>query len=86
VGDPWLDVSRVAERVGMGGAVVAKNALNRLEGGDSKLPLVPDVAIHYRCGDNIVSHYGFLPFLSVMLLAVYIISSKLIYWNILRRY
>lgn len=27
-----------------------------------ELPAVPDVAIHYRCGDNVVSHYGFLPF------------------------
>merc|ERR1711991_256701 len=26
------------------------------------LPLVPTVAIHYRCGDNFVGHYGFLPF------------------------
>ena len=26
------------------------------------LPLVPDVAIHYRCGDNLIGHYGFLPF------------------------
>jgi hypothetical protein len=29
---------------------------------NSILPLVPDVAIHYRCGDNFVGHYGFLPF------------------------
>jgi hypothetical protein len=29
---------------------------------DKKLPLIPDVAIHYRCGDNFVGHYGFLPF------------------------
>lgn len=28
----------------------------------SVLPLIPDVAIHYRCGDNFVGHYGFLPF------------------------
>mmetsp|Transcript_20074 Transcript_20074/g.28848 ORF Transcript_20074/g.28848 Transcript_20074/m.28848 type:complete len:390 (+) Transcript_20074:81-1250(+) len=28
----------------------------------SKLPLVPDAAIHYRCGDNTVGHYGFLSF------------------------
>jgi hypothetical protein len=26
------------------------------------LPTVPDVAIHYRCGDNVVTHYGFTPF------------------------
>ena len=26
------------------------------------LPAVPDVAIHYRCGDNTIGHYGFLPF------------------------
>lgn len=26
------------------------------------LPLVPTVAIHYRCGDNFVGYYGFLPF------------------------
>eukprot|EP00600_Ochromonadales_sp_CCMP1393_P013036 CAMPEP_0175000898 /NCGR_PEP_ID=MMETSP0005-20121125/2841_1 /TAXON_ID=420556 /ORGANISM="Ochromonas sp., Strain CCMP1393" /LENGTH=378 /DNA_ID=CAMNT_0016255739 /DNA_START=135 /DNA_END=1271 /DNA_ORIENTATION=+ len=28
----------------------------------SSLPLIPDAAIHYRCGDNFVGHYGFLPF------------------------
>ncbi len=27
-----------------------------------ELPLIPDVAIHYRCGDNTVTHYGFTPF------------------------
>mmetsp|Transcript_28067 Transcript_28067/g.26929 ORF Transcript_28067/g.26929 Transcript_28067/m.26929 type:complete len:437 (-) Transcript_28067:100-1410(-) len=26
------------------------------------LPIIPDVAIHYRCGDNVVTHYGFTPF------------------------
>jgi hypothetical protein len=26
------------------------------------LPIIPDVAIHYRCGDNTVKNYGFLPF------------------------
>jgi hypothetical protein len=26
------------------------------------LPFIPDVSIHYRCGDNLVTHYGFLPF------------------------
>ena len=26
------------------------------------LPLIPDVAIHYRCGDNFGSPYGFIPF------------------------
>lgn len=26
------------------------------------LPLIPDAAVHYRCGDNFVGHYGFLPF------------------------
>ena len=26
------------------------------------LPFLPDVAIHYRCGDNFVGHYGFVPF------------------------
>ena len=28
----------------------------------TQLPLIPDVAIHYRCGDNFVGEYGFLPF------------------------
>lgn len=27
-----------------------------------ELPAIPDVAIHYRCGDNLNSIYGFLPF------------------------
>lgn len=26
------------------------------------LPLIPDAAIHYRCGDNFIGHYGFVPF------------------------
>ena len=26
------------------------------------LPTIPDVAVHYRCGDNVVTHYGFTPF------------------------
>jgi hypothetical protein len=26
------------------------------------LPIIPDVAIHYRCSDNFIGHYGFLPF------------------------
>ena len=26
------------------------------------LPLIPDVAIHYRCGDNFGAPYGFIPF------------------------
>lgn len=26
------------------------------------LPFLPDAAIHYRCGDNFVGHYGFVPF------------------------
>lgn len=26
------------------------------------LPVIPDSAIHYRCGDNFIGHYGFLPF------------------------
>lgn len=29
---------------------------------EQQLPLIPDVAIHYRCGDNTVTHYGFTPF------------------------
>lgn len=35
------------------------------EGGSHEiqsLPFIPDAAIHYRCGDNLVTHYGFLPF------------------------
>lgn len=32
---------------------------------DKPLPLIPDVAIHYRCGDNFVGHYGFLPFRAI---------------------
>lgn len=29
---------------------------------NTKLPTVPEAAIHYRCGDNIIGHYGFLSF------------------------
>ena len=28
----------------------------------SSAPIIPDVSIHYRCGDNTVGNYGFLPF------------------------
>lgn len=31
-------------------------------GSIASLPVIPEVAIHYRCGDNLVAHYGFLPF------------------------
>lgn len=34
---------------------------NNTKPGDT-LPLIPSVAIHYRCGDNFVGPYGFLPF------------------------
>lgn len=29
---------------------------------NSSLPLIPDAAIHFRCGDNFIGHYGFVPF------------------------
>lgn len=28
----------------------------------TSLPMIPDVAVHYRCGDNTVGHYGYLAF------------------------
>lgn len=28
----------------------------------ASLPFIPDVAIHYRCGDNVYEHYGFTMF------------------------
>jgi hypothetical protein len=41
--------------------VVGVNDLSTMPAGTS-IPLVPDAAIHYRCGDNFVGYYGFLPF------------------------
>lgn len=41
--------------------VVSISDLSTVDAG-TVLPLIPDVAIHYRCGDNFVGHYGFLPF------------------------
>jgi hypothetical protein len=41
--------------------IVRSSDLSTVASG-SVLPLIPDVAIHYRCGDNFVGHYGFLPF------------------------
>jgi hypothetical protein len=41
--------------------IVSASDLATVSAGTS-LPLVPDAAIHYRCGDNFVGHYGFLPF------------------------
>jgi len=29
---------------------------------NKEIPLIPSVAVHYRCGDNFVGEYGFLPF------------------------
>lgn len=38
----------------------------RSEGSDSfyaePLPFIPETAVHYRCGDNLVAHYGFVFF------------------------
>jgi hypothetical protein len=51
--------------------VLGEEATTRIEKDDltnaspqSKLPLIPDVTIHYRCGDNIAFNYmyGILPF------------------------
>jgi len=33
-----------------------------LDPGTEAIPLIPTVAVHYRCGDNFVGEYGFLPF------------------------
>lgn len=41
--------------------VVGRGDLTKLAVG-AVLPFLPDVSIHYRCGDNFVGHYGFLPF------------------------
>ena len=41
--------------------VVAKADMTKQAVG-TVLPFVPDVSIHYRCGDNFVGNYGFLPF------------------------
>lgn len=41
--------------------VVRKRDLSTAAEG-ATLPLIPEAAIHYRCGDNFVTHYGFLPF------------------------
>ncbi len=45
----------------MESTVVSKQDLSNMPFG-TVLPLIPDAAIHYRCGDNFVGHYGFLPF------------------------
>lgn len=31
----------------------------------TELPFIPDAAVHYRCGDNFVGSYGFVPFHAV---------------------
>jgi hypothetical protein len=41
--------------------VVASDDLSNVEAG-TKLPVIPDASIHYRCGDNFGGHYGFVPF------------------------
>lgn len=49
------------ENVSKSHTVVTESDLTSVEVGTT-LPLVPDAAIHYRCGDNFVGWYGFLPF------------------------
>lgn len=46
---------------GLNCTVVSGSDLSSMAVG-TVLPLIPDAAIHYRCGDNYVGHYGFLPF------------------------
>ena len=41
--------------------VVTADDLSNVPVGTS-LPFIPHLAIHYRCSDNFVGHYGFLPF------------------------
>lgn len=54
-------LSHLADTSTAKSTVVNRNDIStEVEG--SVLPLIPDVAIHYRCGDNFVGHYGFLPF------------------------
>ena len=49
----------------------------------SVLPFIPDVAIHYRCSDNFVRPYGFLPFSAITdripvgtVRTIYVLSEK----------
>lgn len=53
--DHHLEVQKATE------TIVRNGDLSSLPPG-SILPLIPEVAIHYRCGDNFVGHYGFIPF------------------------
>jgi hypothetical protein len=41
--------------------IVRKEDLSSVNVGD-RLPLIPEVALHYRCGDNFIGYYGFLPY------------------------
>lgn len=49
------------QEMGSTSTVLTKEDMTNGKVGDM-WPLVPDVAIHYRCGDNFVHPYGFLPF------------------------
>lgn len=53
--------------------VSKKDVINEI----GRFPVVPDVAVHYRCGDNLVTHYGFLPFAALK--SVISVTDRTIY-------
>ncbi len=64
-GPPFLDVSGAAAvkiLIGKDALSYDQSTAAQAVGVEGKLPLIPDVAVHYRCGDNTVTHYGFTPF------------------------
>jgi len=62
---PLLQMALAAHRATLApNMTVDRGALSTAPAG-SVLPLTPDAVVHYRCGDNFVGHYGFVPFPAV---------------------
>lgn len=55
----WVRASHIVKRI-LGGAVQSARAAVPTP------PLIPDVAIHYRCSDNFERAYGFLPYRALL--------------------
>lgn len=67
ISNRYLDINTARCRIGRNGQVL--DTTKSLPFSDrfgtidvSRLPLIPDTSVHYRCGDNVVTHYGFTMF------------------------
>jgi hypothetical protein len=57
----WAALQHHRKKVNVEKTIVSSSDISNRPVG-SELPFVPEAVVHYRCGDNFVGHYGFLPF------------------------